>query len=189
MASYWEGKLVRLRPVEQGDAPAHHEFNNSMDYDLIDKRYPPSSRAMVDEWAERKGRERFDEQAFSFQMEDLATGELVGGIATSHCDQRTGVLSYGLHVLAEHRGKGYAKDAICLVLRFYFQELRYQKANIGVYDLNEPSKGLHRSLGFVEEGRLRRTVFTRGEWWDFLWFGLTVEEFRELHGDYWLVPA
>lgn len=189
MTNYWEGKLVRLRPVEPADAPAHHAFNNSLDYDLIDKRYPPGSLTRVEEWAGRKGQEGFDDQNFTFQMEAVATDELVGSIATHHCDQRTGVVSYGLHVLGEHRGKGYAKDAICLVLRYYFQELRYQKANVGVYDLNAPSKALHRSLGFIEEGRLRRSVFTRGEWWDFLWFGLTVEEFRDLHPEYWLGPA
>lgn len=189
MTNYWEGTKVRLRPVEPGDAPAHHAFNNSYDYDLIDKRYPPSSLSRVEEWAGQRGQAGFDDQNFTFQMVSVATGELVGGIATHNCDQRTGVLSYGLHVLAEHRGQGYASEAICLVLRFYFQELRYQKANIGVYDLNEPSKALHRRLGFTEEGRLRRTAFTRGQWWDFLWFGLTVEEFRDLHAAYWIAPA
>ena len=189
VTNYWTGKLVRLRPVEPGDAAAHYAFNDSLDSDLIDMRYPPASRTMVEEWSERKGRESFEDQNFSFQMVDLASGELVGGIATHHCDQRTGVLSYGLHVFAEHRGRGYASDAICLVLRYYFQELRYQKANVGVYDLNEPSKALHRRLGFVEEGRLRRTAFTRGAWWDLLWYGITVEEFRELHPDYWIGPA
>jgi RimJ/RimL family protein N-acetyltransferase len=174
--------------VEVGDAMAHHEFNDSMDYDLLDQRYPPGSSSRIEEWAERQGRQGFDDQAFSFQMVARTSGELVGGIATHHCDQRTGVLSYGLHVLPAHRGKGYARDAICLVLRFYFQELRYQKANVAVYDLNQASKGLHVRMGFTEEGRQRRTVFTRGGWWDLVWYGMTVEEFRTLHADYWL-PA
>jgi RimJ/RimL family protein N-acetyltransferase len=189
VSRYWEGKLVRLRPVEPGDAPHHHDFNEEADSDLIDVRYPPGSLGRVEAWAERQSQESFDGQAFSFQVVDKGSGELVGGIATHHCDQRTGVLSYGLHVLPGHRGKGYAKEAICLILRYYFQELRYQKANVAVYDLNQMSKALHLRLGFAEEGRQRRTVFTRGEWWDLVWFGMTVEEFRELHPDYWLAPA
>jgi RimJ/RimL family protein N-acetyltransferase len=188
-SSYWEGKHVRLRPVEAGDALAHHEFNNSMDYDLLDQRYPPGSLGRVEEWAQRRGERGFEDQTFQFQVVDSTSGELVGGIGTHACDQRTGVLSYGLHVLPGHRGKGYAREAICLVLRFYFQELRYQKANIAVYDLNESSKALHLRLGFTEEGRQRRTAYTRGEWWDLVWFGMTVEEFRDLHPDYWLSPA
>lgn len=185
MDNYWEGRCIRLRGVESADAEAHHRFNLTSDYGLIDQIYPPGSLARVEEWASRKSQAGFDDQTFSFQMESIDTGELVGGIASHHCDQRVGVLSYGLHVLAEHRGKGYAKEAICLVLRYYFQELRYQKANAAVYAINDPSIRLHESLGFQLEGRMRRTVYTRGTWVDLLWFGLTVEEFRDRHASYW----
>lgn len=188
MSTYWAGSVLRLRPVAPGDAAAHHDFNDSLDYDLVDKRYPPGSLERVNQWAAERGQRGFEEQVFFFQMEDLATGELVGSISTHRCDARVGVLSYGLHVLPGHRGKGYAQEAICLVLRYYFQELRYQKANIEVFDLNGPSKALHARLGFVEEGRLRRSAFTRGEWWDVIQYGMTVEEFRELHPEYWLSP-
>lgn len=185
MGNYWEGSLIRLRAIEAADAEAHWRFNGTDDYGLIDRVYPPGSLARVQEWANRKTIAGFDDGTYSFQMESIATGELVGGIATHDCDGRTGVLSYGLHVFEDHRGKGYAKEAICLVLRYYFQELRYQKANAGVYAFNEPSIRLHESLGFQVEGRLRRNVYTRGEFFDLLWYGLTVEEFQERHAGYW----
>ena len=185
MGNYWEGKLIRLRAVEPGDAGAHVRFNQSDDYGMLDQLYPPASQARVEGWATAQAHEGFRDDAYSFQMEALDSGELVGGIATHDCDGRTGVLSYGLHVFEDHRGKGYAKEAICLLLRYYFQELRYQKANAGVYAFNEPSIRLHESLGFQVEGRLRRNVYTRGEFFDLLWYGLTVEEFQERHAGYW----
>ncbi|MBA2470168.1 MAG: GNAT family N-acetyltransferase [Chloroflexia bacterium] len=185
MGNSWDGSLIRLRAVEAADAEAHWRFNGTDDYGLIDRVYPPGSLARVQEWATRRSLAAFDDGTYAFQMESIATGELVGGIATHDCDARTGVLSYGLHVFEEHRGKGHAKEAICLVLRYYFQELRYQKANAGVYSFNEPSIRLHESLGFQLEGRLRRNVYTSGEFFDLLWYGLTVEEFRERHASYW----
>jgi RimJ/RimL family protein N-acetyltransferase len=174
--NYWEGRLIRLRAVEPGDA---------MESDLLDMRYPPGSLAREQDWTSRKALVGFENQAYSFQMESLA-GELVGGIATHHCDGRVGLVSYGLHVFEEHRQKGYAREAICLLLRYYFQELRYQKANVGVYAINAASTALHESMGFQLEGRQRRSVYTRGEFSDLLWFGLTVEEFRERFPEYWL---
>jgi RimJ/RimL family protein N-acetyltransferase len=60
-----------------------------------------------------------------------------------------------------------------------FRELRYQKANATVYAFNEGSLALHRKLGFVEEGRIRRNHFTNGEYHDEFWFGITREEFEE----------
>lgn len=40
---------------------------------------------------------------------------------------------------------------------------------------------MHRKLGFVEEGRLRRHLFLAGEYRDELMFGMTVEEFHQLY--------
>jgi RimJ/RimL family protein N-acetyltransferase len=50
-----------------------------------------------------------------------------------------------------------------------------------VYDYNSASVSLHRKLGFVEEGRLRRHIFLGGEYHDVLIFGMTVEELHELY--------
>ncbi len=72
----------------------------------------------------------------------------------------------------------YASEAIVLVLRYFFEELRYQKVTVTVYSFNAPSIRLHESLGFQREGCLRRTVFTQGQHFDEIFFGMTVEEFR-----------
>jgi len=66
---------------------------------------------------------------------------------------------------------------ITLVLRYYFRELRYQKATVTVYSFNEASARLHESLGFQLEGRIRRTVFTGRKHCDQLVYGITTEEF------------
>ena len=70
-----------------------------------------------------------------------------------------------------------------MVLRYYFRELRYQKATVNVFSFNEASARLHESLGFQLEGRLRRTVFTDGELFDELIYGITVEEFGGVMND------
>lgn len=41
---------------------------------------------------------------------------------------------------------------------------------------------LHKKLGFVLEGRLRRMVFTGGHYYDELIYGMTQEEFAERYG-------
>jgi RimJ/RimL family protein N-acetyltransferase len=63
------------------------------------------------------------------------------------------------------------------VLRFYFQELGYQKATVHIYDFNHASLRLHERLGFQVEGRLRRMGFTEGRHFDWIVMGLTREEF------------
>jgi RimJ/RimL family protein N-acetyltransferase len=82
----------------------------------------------------------------------------------------------------EHWRRGYAAEAIRLILRYYFDELRYQMANVEIHAFNEASLALHRKLGFQEEGRLRRTVYTEGKYFDQVILGITGEEFRQSRG-------
>jgi RimJ/RimL family protein N-acetyltransferase len=35
-------------------------------------------------------------------------------------------------------------------------------------------------MGFQLEGRLRRMIFTQGQYVDMLWFGLTVDEYQNM---------
>jgi RimJ/RimL family protein N-acetyltransferase len=185
MTAYWEGKLVRLRGIEPEDAAGHIAWNREVENERnLDQVYPPQADARVRKWSEEGGLRGFEDDNFHFQIEALESGELVGHIATHHCDRRVGVLSYGLSVHTPYRRKGYAAEAVCLVLRYYFQERRYQKANVGVFSFNDGSQRLHERLGFTLEGRQRRTTFTQGQFHDLLWYGITVEEFAELHPEY-----
>ena len=63
------------------------------------------------------------------------------------------------------------------MLRYYFEELRYQKVNVATQSDNEATIALHQRLGFQHEGTQRRIVFQRGRYFDLVLFGLTAEEF------------
>ena len=106
---------------------------------------------------------------------------MLGGINVGQMDQVNGTFSYGVGIGPEHKGNGYAAEAVLLVMRFMFDERRFQKCEAQVYDYNSASISLHRKLGFTEEGRLRRHLFLAGEYHDELLFGMTVEEFHELY--------
>ena len=177
----FRGERIRLRAVEPADADVHYLWN--MDSDMsrnLDQVWFPGSRERQRRWAERSAIQEPANDEFHFEIEDLE-GEAVGSISTHGCDRRVGCFSYGVAVRAEHQRRGYASEAILLVLRYYFQELRYQKCTVHVHSDNEGSIRLHERLGFQQEGRLRRTVFTRGRHYDEFLYGLTVEEFEAAH--------
>jgi RimJ/RimL family protein N-acetyltransferase len=93
-------------------------------------------------------------------------------------DIRNGIFKTGVKMLEGKAGKGYATLAFTRVLEFYFNELRYQKCAIYVYDFNDASHHFHKKLGFVEEGRLRREYYSNGKYYDSVCYGLTIEEFN-----------
>jgi RimJ/RimL family protein N-acetyltransferase len=82
---------------------------------------------------------------------------------------------------AGHRRKGYAAEAVVMLLRFMFAERRYHKCEARIFAHNEASLALHRRLGFAEEGRLRDHVFFANRHRDLVVMGILADEFAELH--------
>jgi RimJ/RimL family protein N-acetyltransferase len=175
----WTGKLVRLRAIEPGDWEQFHRWDMDTDSQRSGYRVTPTrSREGQRKWAEAEAVASPDSDRFRFAIETLA-GVLVGSMNIHDADTVNGTFEYGVSVGREHWGNGYAGDAIAIALRFMFRERRYQKANATVYAFNDASIALHRKLGFVEEGRIRRNHFADGQYHDELWFGMTAEEFEE----------
>lgn len=177
--NYWQGKHVRLRGIEPSDGPTFFEWN--LDSEMarsLDFVWPPVSQVEVSRWVDQQSRKKLEDGTFSWVIED-ASGAPVGAISTRDCNPRNGTFSYGIHVAREHRRKGYAVEAISLVLKYYFEELRYQKATVPVHSFNDASVALHEKLGFAKEGTLRRMIYSGGEYHDEHWYGLTKEELAE----------
>jgi RimJ/RimL family protein N-acetyltransferase len=177
MPSIWQGEHVRLRAVEPFDWEVFFRWNRDDEQarrlDFI--RFPQSAEA-TRRWVEERARTRPETDTYTLVMENEA-GAVAGGIATHDCDRRTGTFAYGLNVLEEYRGQGYASDVVRILLRAMFRELRYQKCTVQVYDFNDASIRLHERLGFRQEGRLRRMGFTDGRHFDVFVYGITAEEF------------
>lgn len=176
--NYWQTGRIRLRAIELGDAPTFFRWNQDGDRArYLDFLWPPTSLASVEEWTAQQAKKGLENDCFHWLIETLQ-GEPAGTIATHDCRPRDGAFSYGVDIAAEHRRKGYASDAIRLVLRYYFDHLRYQKVTVSVHSDNLASIRLHEALGFQREGCLRRMCYQNGQYLDVLYYGMTVEEFH-----------
>lgn len=182
MLNIFEGKLVRLRAGEPAEGDAFRYWDR-VDTDsartLYEIRFPlPAADDPPAASAAPAAPPPHTGDDFPFVIETL-DGVLVGAIHTQHCDPRNGTFSYGLAIFPPYQRKGYASDAVRLVLRFYFHERRYQKCSAEVYSYNPASIRLHERLGFTLEGRLRRMVYSGGAYHDTLMYGITAEEFAQ----------
>lgn len=178
--NFWHGERITLRAVEPEDAAFFFALQQDTERSrLLDFLPPPSSKAALERWVREQSQKEFDGDAFQWIIE--AADEPVGSIVTHTVSPHNGTFSYALEVARTQQRKSYAKEAVTLVLRYYFGELRYGKAHVGVQEDNAGSLALHRSLGFRHEGTQRRMVFQEGRYLDLLLFGLTAEEFYSLN--------
>jgi RimJ/RimL family protein N-acetyltransferase len=180
----WQGNCVRLRALLASD----WEYFYQQDQDSAtardcDQIYFPRSEEATRLWAERAARESATEDQGRWVIENNA-GIAVGVINTFDCDPRNGTFKYGLAIGQDHRRQRHARDAITILLRYYFGERRYQKVTVTIHEFNQASIRLHQRLGFSAEGRLRRMIFTNGRHYDLFFYGLTAEEFWSSVGSF-----
>ena len=185
----WQGPTIRLRAVEPGDAEIFFAWNRDAELSRhLDFVWPPSSLERQRRWAEKTATQEPANDHY-FMVIEAPDGQAAGCIDTHDCDRRAGTFRYGIAVRPEYQRRGYAREAILLVLRYFFDELRYQKVTVYVHSNNPASIGLHERLGFMPEGRLRRMIFTEGQYFDELFYGMTVEEYRAGRGPAYPAPV
>jgi RimJ/RimL family protein N-acetyltransferase len=180
--NFWQGERIRLRAIEPEDADTffHWNFDSEMAR-VVAFLWPPTSLMAVRAWAEKMATQEIKDDTLTLAIENRE-GQLVGSIGSHSINRRTGTFGYGVAVGEEYQGRGYASEAVILLLRYFFEELRYQKVTVTVYACNPASIALHEKLGFQREGQLRRMVYTRGQYYDEFFYGMTCEEFAEQYG-------
>ncbi len=177
---FWQGERTRLRPFRLEDAELRFMAlldspTRQMHQDGIEL---PTSVELQKEWLQ-KVVDGKDDSMIRFAMDTL-DGVTIGWVTLHSRDQKNGTFGFGIAVYRDYRGHGYAVDAVRTLLKYGFWEQRYQKCNSECIHTNEASIRMHKKLGFIEEGRIRRNSFFNGTYYDDVLFGMTREEFDEV---------
>jgi len=175
--NYWEGKDIRLRALETPDIDRFVEMRKKLDSEGLwywnRLPLPESEESARKEYADLDTKE--DKKYFVIETFD---GEFAGHIAVWHTQRREGILQYGSLIEEGHRRKGYGSQALIIVLDYYFNELNYQKCRATVFEYNKRSQEFHERFGFVREGSLRNEIYTRGRYYDEVYYGILKDEFN-----------
>jgi RimJ/RimL family protein N-acetyltransferase len=178
--NYWDLGDIVIKRAELSDADVFLDFllksSEDADRSYEKLKFPPSIRS-VEDWIKAYFISDGNDRCIFTIFEK--TGGLVGFIEVWEADRRMGTYKFGIEVAEEKSGKGYASRALVKVLDFYFNELRYQKSDVYIYDFNARSLNFHKKVGFIEEGKIRRQCYTKGKYHDAFFYGMTAEEFNE----------
>ncbi len=175
----WGGDHVRLRGVRPDDWEQFLRWDTDTDANrhgwMI---HPPRGEESARKFAKDASAAEPDGDNYRYVIETLE-GLPVGTLNTHGCDRVNRRFEYGISLDRQYWGKGYAEDALRVILRFMFEERGYHKVNAWVYAFNERSQRMHEKFGMVHEGTARQTHFTNGEFHDERLYGMTSREFGE----------
>jgi RimJ/RimL family protein N-acetyltransferase len=181
MPNFFEGKHVRLRCYEPGDL--------ELIYETIQRESDVGRLSYEIEWPLSKGQilRNIEEGSRSMPGTDnrplaieTIDGKLIGGVAVFNTHRKNGTFEIGISIaVPANWGKGYAREAMAIMLRYMFHELRYQKCNISIKSFNDRAIRFHERLGFKREGVRRRDYFSEGQYHDMVLMGMTAEEYEK----------
>jgi RimJ/RimL family protein N-acetyltransferase len=120
-------------------------------------------------------------QSLTLGVEIVQTGELAGDcILFWHSREHAGgeigyVFNPGLS------GRGYATEAVTMMLRPGFEELGLRRIIVRLDERNEPSARLARRVGMRQEARLVENELFKGEWSTELDFAMLAAEWHGAH--------
>lgn len=103
---------------------------------------------------------------------------LIGDCAFAPETHEPRTVEIGFTIAPEHQGRGYAREAVSLLLRYLFQHLGKHRVTASCDPRNAPSIKVLEAVGMRREGRLVASTWSKGEWTDDLLFAILRHEWK-----------
>jgi ribosomal-protein-alanine N-acetyltransferase len=175
------GIAVELRSFEPGDVGPLTELRQR-NRAFLEPWEPRRSDAFFTEAGQRAEieRDRADwasDRGYAFVIVERETGALRGRMALANVVRGAWEnATLGYFVDEEAGGRGFATEAVGLVLRFAFGPCRLHRVQAAVMPHNVRSRRVLEKNGFRLEGRAPRYLRLDGRWRDHDLFAITAEE-------------
>lgn len=174
-----EGERIALRELGKADAQHIHEHAKDWKVSRYLSNLPHPYRLKHAKEFIKKAKLRAKKKTeHHLGIELKQTGQIIGIIGLSEIDKKHKRAVIGYWLGRKHWGKGLAKEALRLMLKFGFRKLGLLRIHGQVMKPNSRSANLLKKAGFALEGKMRKHYIKKGKLMDVLVFGLLREEHK-----------
>jgi RimJ/RimL family protein N-acetyltransferase len=167
------GERVVLRPLSPDDYPALYEWR------IEPHTWALQSSSPLWPWTFASFCEVYDGLARGKDMAEFAVdvdGALVGRCGLFAVDELSRNGEIGISFGPPHRGKGYGRDAIRVLVTYAFEHRNLHRVWLETVASNVAALRAYAAAGFVEEGRLREHAWVEGGYDDVVRMGVLRSE-------------
>jgi RimJ/RimL family protein N-acetyltransferase len=167
------GERVVLRPKTPDDYPTMYAWR------IDPATWASMSAAPLMPMTYEAYREYIDKKVPGDEAAEFAIdvdGALVGRCGLFHVDALSRHAELGIAFGPEHRGKGYGRDAIRVLLRYAFTHRNLRRVHLETLATNTAGLRAYAAAGFVEEGRLREQAWDGEKYVDCVRMGVLRSE-------------
>ena len=165
-----KGKLINLRSPEPEDLDSLYLWENDTTLWPFGSTRAPLSRHQIWQYIDNYDGDIFTQKQLRMMIVDNESGKAVGTVDIYDFDARDGHALIGIFISAEHRGKGFASEALSLIND-------YGRVTLGLHQLaaivsvdNTPSIALFKLCGYKSKGCLKSWLKRGRQYTDVLIF-------------------
>lgn len=170
-----QGQRVYLDAVRETDATVSAQWMSNLDitYTLWNAQVRPQSVE-----TEREFQRQGDKSSVAFAIRLLHDDSPVGFTCFKSINHRNGAAE--ISIVIGDPGKGFGREALSQLIEYGFLELNLNRIELTVLAFNAAAIHLYQSLGFQQEGILRRRLFRDGKYHDTWVMALLRDEWTNL---------
>ncbi len=174
---FLEGKNIFLSPLsKEDDFRDYAQWLNDQGITLFmgSGRFPST----VDTLKDYIGRYNNNKNGMLLGIFSKKTPKHIGNITLHQIDWKDRHGEIGI-IMGDKKsgGKGYATEAIKLIVKHAFKNLNLHKLYAGVIEGNEASERVFEKIGFKLEGKLRKHFYLNGKYLDCYRMGFLKSEY------------
>jgi len=179
-----KGRKINLRRVHKSDAESI--YKHAGDEEISRYTFLPNPYRLDDAY-------RFiavthtalrAKKAFNFGIEYKEEKEIIGMISLEHVNFQHLFAETGYWLGRKYWSQGIAREALQLVLKFGFEQLKLNRIYARVMHPNIASARVLEKTGFKKEGIMRKSIWRGGTWMDLIWYAILKEEYKHIKADW-----
>ena len=152
--------MIRLRAPEPEDLDKLYRWENDVSLWELGSTLSPYSRYVLKQYIAEAGSDIYDRKQLRLIIELKETNTAVGTVDLYDFDPHHRRAGVGILIDAAHQRKGYATNALSLLIDYSFSFLKIHQLYAYIPVTNTPSQRLFEQCGFETMGLLKDWLFT-----------------------------
>ncbi|WP_217595808.1 GNAT family N-acetyltransferase [Cohnella sp. GbtcB17] len=173
-----ESERIYLRKLEELDAPIM--LANTMDEEI---RYMTGTKSnfTLEQIQTHINNINNDPSRYDFAICLKDDDRMIGELSISDIDEENKKAGFRITMNSiQLTGKGYGTEAIKIVLRFVFEELKLNRLELEVFSHNLRGIRAYEKAGFVKEGVLRESLYYDGTYSDEIIMAMIKKDYMKM---------
>jgi len=173
-----KGKKINLRPIKYSDIPSIERHANDSEVVRFLQNSLPLTMDDSRKWVRNIQSSNRAKKTILYGIEDKTSISIVGMIGIREINLEVKSSKIGFWLGKNFWRRGYTYEAIQLMLKYAFDEIKLYRIYAAVHEPNTSSVELLKKVGFINEGKSREAAIIDGCRCNVLWFSILRPEFN-----------